>query len=91
MFWRIRVRNFKFLVTATVFFGIVLFESFGNTIKSLCTLKGRNFLFNCQRDWTRGTTFSHHIWWHSALFHVQLGEFQVTLLTNCKRTKKILE
>jgi len=42
-------------------------------------LQGRNFLFNCQRDWTRGTTFSHHIWWHSALFHVQLGEFQEAL------------
>ena len=36
---------------------------------------------NYQRDWTVGTTFSHHIWWHTALFRVQLGEFEEALQT----------
>jgi len=42
-------------------------------------LQGRLFLTNSARDWTLGTTFSHHIWWHTALFHVQLGEFDAAL------------
>jgi len=42
-------------------------------------LQGREFLTNSARDWTLGTTFSHHIWWHTALFHVQLGEFESAL------------
>eukprot|EP00088_Acartia_fossae_P008287 TRINITY_DN1394_c0_g1_i1.p1 TRINITY_DN1394_c0_g1~~TRINITY_DN1394_c0_g1_i1.p1 ORF type:complete len:490 (+),score=141.39 TRINITY_DN1394_c0_g1_i1:52-1521(+) len=42
-------------------------------------LQGRNFLLNSARDWTTGTTFSHHIWWHTALFHVQLGEYEAAL------------
>jgi len=42
-------------------------------------LQGRLFLTNSARDWTLGTTFSHHIWWHTALFHVQLGEFEAAL------------
>jgi len=42
-------------------------------------LQGRNFLINSARDWTTGTTFSHHIWWHTALFHVQLGEYESAL------------
>jgi len=42
-------------------------------------LQGRNFLLNSARDWTTGTTFSHHIWWHTALFHVQLGDYEAAL------------
>jgi len=42
-------------------------------------LQGSKFLSNSEGEWTQGTTFSHHLWWHSALFHVQLGEFESAL------------
>jgi len=42
-------------------------------------LQGLRFLESTERDWTRGTTFSHHIWWHEALFNYQLGDFEGAL------------
>jgi len=42
-------------------------------------LQGARFLENTEPDWTQGTTFSQHIWWHKALFFVQLGQFESAL------------
>ena len=42
-------------------------------------LQGSMFLRNSEPQWTQGTTFSHHLWWHSSLFYVQLGEFESAL------------
>ena len=41
--------------------------------------QGSKFLSNTASDWSLGTTFSHHIHWHQALFYVQLGEFESAL------------
>jgi len=42
-------------------------------------LQGSKFLQNSEPQWTQGTTFSHHLWWHTSLFYVQLGEFESAL------------
>ena len=42
-------------------------------------LQGSKFLMNSEPEWKQGENFSHHIWWHSALFYVQLGEFESAL------------
>jgi len=42
-------------------------------------LQGSKFLQNSESAWIQGTTFSHHLWWHLALFYVQLGEFESAL------------
>jgi len=42
-------------------------------------LQGSKFLRNSEPEWTQGTTFSQHLWWHSSLFYVQLGEFESAL------------
>ena len=42
-------------------------------------LQGSKFLENTEEDWTRGTLFAHHLWWHKSLFYVQMGEFESAL------------
>lgn len=42
-------------------------------------LEGSKFIRNRESEWTQGTMFSHHLWWHSALFQVQLGEYESAL------------
>ena len=42
-------------------------------------LRGSKFLENGEPLWTRGVTFSNHLWWHTGLFFVQLGQFESAL------------
>jgi len=42
-------------------------------------LQGSMFLKNTEPQWTQGSTFSPHLWWHTGLFYVQLGEFEKAL------------
>lgn len=43
------------------------------------SLQGKLFLDNTQPQWELGTTFSHHLHWHHALFNVYLGDFEAAL------------
>jgi len=42
-------------------------------------LQGSKFLTNTEQEWTRGSNFSPHIWWHKALLFVQLGDYESAL------------
>lgn len=42
-------------------------------------LQGSLFLENTEPEWSMGTSFSHHLWWHSALFQVSLGDHEAAL------------
>jgi hypothetical protein len=42
-------------------------------------LQGSIFMENTEEDWTRGTSFEHHLRWHAALFQVSLGRFEEAL------------
>ena len=41
--------------------------------------QGANFLSHTEHQWTQGTTFSSHLWWHEALLQLQLGNTQAAL------------
>ena len=41
--------------------------------------QGANFLSHTEHQWTQGTTFSLHLWWHEALLQLQLGNTQAAL------------
>ena len=30
-------------------------------------------------NWTQGKFYAHHIWWHQALFYIQMGESESAL------------
>ena len=36
--------------------------------------QGAKFLSNTEDQWTMGTTFSLHLWWHEALMSIQNGD-----------------
>lgn len=42
-------------------------------------LQGAKFLSHTEDQWTQGTTFSSHLWWHEALLQLQLGNTQAAL------------
>lgn len=50
-----------------------------NFLESDRALQGSLFMENTEEDWLRGHNFSHHLWWHSALFQVALGRFEEAL------------
>ena len=43
------------------------------------SVQGANFLSHTEDQWTQGTTFSLHLWWHEALLQLQLGNTQAAL------------
>ena len=43
------------------------------------SVQGANFLTHTEDQWTQGTTFSLHLWWHEALLQLQLGNTQAAL------------
>jgi len=42
-------------------------------------LQGSKFLTNTESEWTMGSNFSHHIWWHKALLLIQQGDYEAAL------------
>ena len=42
-------------------------------------MQGANFLTHTESQWTQGTTFSLHLWWHEALLQLQLGNTHAAL------------
>ena len=41
--------------------------------------QGAKFLSHTEDQWTQGTTFSSHLWWHESLLQLQLGNTQAAL------------